>query len=140
MTCGETPLDQPPDPSQPAEPDDLGEDFDTLFATDLMEMMFETMRLRPNEDASRQDTRRKAAVTALAALQAHGPVDMMFAAHAVASHHAAMECFRRAMLAVNDPDAASRMQRSGIMLSRMMAQTVKDLSGRQDRNSGGKTP
>ena len=46
MTCGETPLDQPPDPSQPAEPDDLGEDFDTLFATDLMEMMFETMRLQ----------------------------------------------------------------------------------------------
>ena len=103
MTCGETPLDQPPDPSQPAEPDDLGEDFDTLFATDLMEMMFETMRLRANED-----TRRKAAVTALAAFQAHGPVDMMFAAHAVASHHAAMECFRRAMLAANECGQAGR--------------------------------
>ena len=33
---------------------------------------------------------------------------MMFAAHAVASHHAAMECFRRAMLAANECGQAGR--------------------------------
>ena len=85
-------------------------------------------------------TRREAAIAALGAMNARDPVDLMFAAHAVASHHATMECFRRAMLAVNDPDAASRMHRSAMALSRMMADTVKDLASRQARVSGGKTP
>ena len=75
MTCGETPLDQPPDPSQPAEPDDLGEDFDTLFATDLMEMMFETMRLRANEDTSRLNLQWSSIVAPIAGRVGLRPID-----------------------------------------------------------------
>jgi hypothetical protein len=96
--------------------------------------------VRDREDPSRQATRRKAAIAVLGAMNVSDPVDLMFAAHAVASHHATMECFRRAMLAVNDPDAASRMHRSAMALSRMMADTVKDLASHRARISGGKTP
>jgi hypothetical protein len=131
-------MDQTTEPSTPAqsnEPDDL----DVRFATDLMDLMFDTLRVRERDDPSRQASRREAAVTALGAMQASDPVELMFASHTVASHHA-MECFRRAMLAVNDPDAATRLHRSAVALSRMMAVTVQDLATRQRQNSGGKTP
>lgn len=131
-------MDQPAGSPQPADPDEF-EDFDPLFANDLMDMMFETMRPRANEDPERQVTRRKAALVALAALKQQDPLGMMFAAHAVASHHATMECFRRAMLATGDPSATSRMHKNAAMLSRMMAETVKDLACR-GLNLGGKTP
>jgi hypothetical protein len=133
-------MDQSTAPSPPtaaAAPDD---DVCTDFALNLLEMTFDTMRTRANEDPARLAARRAAVATALDSLQAHDPIGQMFAAHAVASHHATMECFRRAMLAVNDPDAATRLHRSATALSRMMADTVKDLSGRQGQASGGKTP
>jgi hypothetical protein len=132
-------MDQPTEPPQPAEIDQL-DPSDAVFATELMDLMFDTMRVRDREDPSRHAARRDAAITALGAMNARDPVDLMFAAHAVASHHATMECFRRAMLAVNDPDAASRMHRSAMALSHMMADTVKDLASRQKLVSGGKTP
>ena len=132
-------MDQPTEPPRPPETDEL-HPSDAVFATELMDLMLDTMRVREREDPSRQATRRKAAIVALGAMNVRDPVDLMFAAHAVASHHATMECFRRAMLAVNDPDAASRMHRSAMSLSRMMAETVKDLASRQSRVSGGKTP
>jgi hypothetical protein len=132
-------MDQPTEPPQPAEIDER-DPSDAVFATELMDLMFDTMRVRDRDDPSRQATRREAALAALGAMNVRDPVDLMFAAHAVASHHATMECFRRAMLAVNDPDAASRMHRSAMALSRMMVDTVKDLAGRQARVSGGKTP
>jgi hypothetical protein len=102
-----------------------------VLATELMDLMFDTMRVRNRDDPSPHATRREAAIAALGSMNARDPVDLMFAAHAVASHHATMECFRRAMLAVNDPDAASRMHRSAMGLSRMMAETVKDLASRR---------
>ncbi|HET7883287.1 MAG TPA: hypothetical protein VFL55_20545 [Acetobacteraceae bacterium] len=122
-------MDQPADLHPTTSLDDL-EDFDTVFASDLMEMVFDTMRVRANEDPERQAVRRKAAVAAVAAMNQQDPVGMMFAAHAVASHHAVMECFRRAMVAVNDPGATTRMHRNAALLSRMMAETVKGLAGR----------
>ncbi len=64
----------------------------------------------------------------------------MFAAHVVASHHATMECFRRAMRATDNADATARMHRSAVMLSRMMADAVNGLEARQKPKSGGKTP
>jgi hypothetical protein len=103
-------------------------------------MTFDTMRSREHEDPARLAARRAAVATALDSLHARDPIGQMFAAHAVASHHATMECFRRAMLAVNDPDAATRLHRSATALSRMMADTVKDLAGRHGQVPGGKTP
>jgi hypothetical protein len=133
-------MDQPTEPPPPSNLDEDPDDFDTLFANDLIEMMFETMRLRSNDAPEQQAARRKAAITALAAMKQTDPVGMMFAAHAIATHHATMECFRRAMLAVNDPDAATRLHKNAMGLSRMMAETVTGLARRQDQIPGGKTP
>ncbi|HME20312.1 MAG TPA: hypothetical protein VKI44_02925 [Acetobacteraceae bacterium] len=132
-------MDQPNEPSLPAKPSEP-DGLDVRFATDLMDLTFDTMRVRERDDPARQASRREAAVTALGAMQASDPVNLMFAAYAVASHHATMECFRRAMLAVNDPDAATRLHRSAVALSRMMADAVQDLASRRRQNSGGKTP
>jgi hypothetical protein len=122
-------MDQPTD-LQPAPDSADVDEFDTLFAADLMEMVFDTMRLHTNDDPDRQANRRKAAVAAVAAMKQPDPMGMMLAAHAVAAHFAVMECFRRAMLAVNDPGAATRMHRNAALLSRMMLDTVKGLAGR----------
>ncbi len=132
-------MDQSTAPS-PATTDAPDDDVCTEFTLNLLEMTFDTMRSREHEDPSRLAARRAAVATALNSLQARDPIGQMFAAHAVASHHATMECFRRAMLAVNDPDAATRLHRSATALSRMMADTVKDLAGRHGQASGGKTP
>ncbi len=123
-------MDQRAEPPQPAEIDQL-DPSDALFATDLMDQMFDTMRVRDREDPSRHAARREAAIATLGAMNARDPADLMFAAHAVAPHHATMEGFRRAMFAVNDPDATSRTHLSAMALSRMMADTVKDLAGRR---------
>ena len=104
-----------------------------MFAIQLMDLMFDTLRVRDRDDPSPHATGREAAIAALGSMNARDPVDLMFAAHAVASHHATMECFRRAMLTVNDPDAASRMHRSAMGLSRMMADTVKHLPAAERR-------
>jgi hypothetical protein len=102
-----------------------------VFAIELMDLMFDTMRVRDRDDPSHHAARGEAAIATLGAMNARDPVVLMFAAHAVASHHATMEGFRRSMLPVNDPDAASRRRRSAMALSRMMADTVKDLASRR---------
>jgi len=60
-------MDQPTD-LQPAPDSADVDEFDTLFAADLMEMVFDTMRLHTNDDPDRQANRRKAAVAAVAAM------------------------------------------------------------------------
>jgi hypothetical protein len=133
-------MDQPTAPYPPAAADTPDDDVCNDFALNLLEMTFDTMRARETEDPARLAARRAAVATALDSLQACDPIGQMFAAHAVASHHATMECFRRAMLAVNDPDAATRLHRSAAALSRMMADVVKDLAEHRGHASGGKTP
>jgi hypothetical protein len=144
-------LNQPTTPLPPATTDRpdhsvLGHSINVDFARDVLAATFETMPLRPNEGPADQTIHEAATYTALMSLHARDPIDLMFAAHVVASHHATMECFRRAMCAANNADAAARMHRSATMLSRMMADTVKTLDARQatpDRLGaapGGKTP
>ena len=132
-------MDQSIAPSPAATADSPDHDVCADFALNLLEMTFDTVRTRDNEDPARLAARCAAVATALDSLQARDPIDQMFAAHAVASHHATMECFRRAMRATN-ADAASRMHRSAVMLSRKMADAVNGLEARQKPKSGGKTP
>ena len=109
----------------------------------MLAAALESLQVSPNEDPAHLHIRESAACTALQSLRARDPVELMFAAHAVAAHHATMECFRRAMRATDNADAASRMHRSAALLSRMMADTVKGLEARQARapgSRGGKTP
>jgi hypothetical protein len=110
------------------------------FSHDVLAATFETMRRRPNEDPAHEAIHEAATYTALRSLQARDPIELMFAAHIVASHHATMECFRRAMRATDNADVASRMHRNAVLLSRMMADVAKELAARQQPQAGGKTP
>jgi hypothetical protein len=134
-------MDQPTEPSPPATTADRPDrTLNVDLARDVLAATFETMRVRPNEDPAHLHIRESATYTALTSLGAGDPIALMFAAHAVASHHATMECFRRAMCATDNVDAAARMHRSAALMSRMMADTVKNLESRRIRRPGGKTP
>ena len=138
-------MDQPTTPL-PATTDRPDHSINVDFARDVLAATFETMPVRRNEAPAHQAIHEAATYTALMSLHARDPIELMFAAHVVASHHATMECFRRAMCATNNVDVAARMHRSATMLSRMMSDTVKILDARQaapNRQAaapGGKTP
>ena len=143
-------MDPPTTPSPPTTADDPDNEVGADFALDVLEMTLDTMRVRENEAPAHLAARRAAVATALDALQARNPIEQMYAANAVASHHATMECLRRAMCATDNADVASRMHRNAVLLRRMMADAVKDLEHRQappatgraweGRDLGGKTP
>jgi hypothetical protein len=80
---------------------------------------------------------RKSAITgALAAVHAFGPKDAvegMLAAQAVALHHAAMECFRRAMIPDQPGEAAARLRRDAANLSRAMADMAEAIDRRRGK-------
>ena len=127
----------PPPPATTKKPN---HSINVDFARAVLAATFETMRDCPREDPAHLHIREAMTFTALNSLGARDPIDMMFAAHAVASHHATMECFRRAMCAVDNADVASRMPRSAALMSRMMSDTVRALDARRQRISGVKTP
>ena len=133
-------MDQPTAPLPPATADRPDPRINVDFAHDLLAATFETVRMPANLDPAHLAIREAATYTALTSLQARDPIELMFAAHVVASHHATMECFRRAMRATDNADVASRMHRNAVLLSRMMADAVKHLEARQPPKSGGKTP
>jgi len=73
---------------------------------------------------------------ALAAVRGFNPrdeVEGMMAAQAVALHHAAMECFRRAMLPGQSPDAADKLRRQGANLSRAMVDMAEAIDRRRGK-------
>jgi hypothetical protein len=69
---------------------------------------------------------------ALAAFTPVDEIDGMIAAQAVALHHAAMECFRRAVLPDQHADIASKLRRDGANLARGMTDMLDAL----DRKRG----
>ncbi len=139
------PAPLPPPPHDP-EADEVG----AIIASDLLDNLFDTLRPRDDEPPALHAARREAAANTALSLAPRDPLDMMFAVHAVASHHAAIECYRRAMLAKDNPAIVERMQKNAIALSRHMGDTAKTLAARQVRPAtanfwaprliGGKTP
>jgi hypothetical protein len=73
-----------------------------------------------------------AAMAALAAFKPVDEIEGMIAAQAVALHHAAMECFRRAALPAQHSDSASKLRRDGANLARGMTDMLDAL----DRKRG----
>jgi hypothetical protein len=73
-----------------------------------------------------------AAAAALAAFKPADEIEGMIAGQAVALHHAAMECFRRAILPDQHPEAASKLRRDGANLARGMTDMLEAL----DRKRG----
>jgi hypothetical protein len=57
----------------------------------------------------------------------------MMAAQAVAMHHAAMECARRAMLPTKPDDAADRLRRQAVSMSRAMVDMAEAIERRRGK-------
>jgi hypothetical protein len=87
-------------------------------------------------EAASLEERSKRATAALAAVHGFAPKDAaegMMAAQAVALHHAAMECFRRAMLPGQSWEVADRLRRQGANLSRAMVDMAEAIDRRRGK-------
>lgn len=86
------------------------------------------------KNAEGQDRERiiGAAFDAMAGFEPRDEVEGMMAAQAVALHNAAMECMRRAMLAEQPFELASRMRKEATSLSRAMV----DMAAAIDKRRG----
>jgi hypothetical protein len=73
-----------------------------------------------------------AATAALAAFKPADEIEGMIAAQAVALHHAAMECLRRAALPGHVPEVASKLRKDGANMARAMTDVLDAL----DRKRG----
>jgi hypothetical protein len=112
-----------------------------VFPKVMVRTLLETVRVPEKETTEQQNERMDAAVIALMSIDTSTSTDLMYAAHAVASHHATMECVRRAMLSVGNSDVTVRLHKSAVSLSRMMAANLDTVENRRaQRNRGGKTP
>ena len=86
----------------------------------------------PNVDADAVSQRAAAVCAALAAFRPVDEIEGMLAAQAVAMHLGSMECFRRATIAGQHPEAASKLRRDGANLARGMT----DMLDAMDRKRG----
>jgi hypothetical protein len=87
-------------------------------------------------EATSLEVRSATATAALAAVHGFAPrdaVEGMISAQAVALHHAAMECFRRAMLPGQSPDVADKLRRQGANLSRAMVDMAEAIDRRRGK-------
>jgi hypothetical protein len=101
------------------------------FAETLLGSVLATIHTSTN-DPQAGTTRIAAAAAALAAFKPADEVEAMLAAQAVAMHHMAMECFRRATLGDQHPDIASKLRKDGANLCRGMVDMLDAL----DRKRG----
>jgi hypothetical protein len=76
-----------------------------------------------------------AAVAALRAFKPTDEIEGMLAAQTVAMHFGAMECFRRAMVYDQQPEAASKLRKDGANLARGMTDMLEALDRKRGRGS-----
>jgi hypothetical protein len=74
-----------------------------------------------------------AALSAVQGFAPRDPVEGMMAAQAVALHHAAMECFRRAMIPAQPFEVADKLRRQGANLSRAMVDMAEAIDRRRGK-------
>lgn len=74
-----------------------------------------------------------AALSAVGGFGPRDPVESMMAAQAVALHHAAMECFRRAMIPGQSFEVADKLRRQGANLSRAMVDMAEGIDRRRGK-------
>jgi hypothetical protein len=86
----------------------------------------------PNIDPDAASQRVAAVCAALAAFRPVDEIEGMLAAQAVAMHIGSMECFRRATIGGQHPEAASKLRRDGANLARGMTDMLEAL----DRKRG----
>ena len=74
-----------------------------------------------------------AALSAVQGFAPRDPVEGMMAAQAVALHHAAMECFRRAMIPAQPFEVTDRLRRQGANRSRAMVDMAEAIDRRRGK-------
>ena len=91
-----------------------------------------TLATIAGEDPDGRSHRLAVTRDALVAFKPADEIEGMIAAQAVAMHHAAMECFRRAVIPGQPAEAASRLRKDGANLARAMTDMLEAL----DRKRG----
>jgi hypothetical protein len=104
--------------------------YDAPF-THMLNSTIDTLSTDPTRSPEEINTQQQAAAMALGALDPEDAVDTLSAARAVASHYAAMECFRRAARPGVSDEMASRLLARAASLSRLTAQTIQALEWRK---------
>jgi hypothetical protein len=104
------------------------------FAEAMLDRVLSTIHTSTN-DPQAGTNRIAAAAAALAAFKPADEIEGMLAGQAVAMHHMAMECFRRATLGDQHPDIASKLRRDGANLCRGMVDMLDGLDRRRGKVS-----
>ena len=99
----------------------------------IVRSLAETLWIPEGMTDAEMTIRAGAAFTAWAAFAPSDPVEQMLAVQAVGAHHAAMECFRRAMMPEVGPDITDRLRTSAARMGRMMRDTLKALTAYRAR-------
>jgi hypothetical protein len=110
----------------------LGGTTSQAFTETLLEAVLATLRTTNPADAAK---RVAAAAAAVAAFKPTDEIEAMLAGQAVAMHHMAMECFRRAILPDQHPDTASKLRRDGANLCRGVVDMVDALDRKRGKVS-----
>ena len=103
------------------------------FNRALFDRVMDTAWRQPGKEGAFQEIA-NVAYSALAAFKPVDEIEGMLAAQAVAMHLAAMECFRRAMLAEQPFEIAAKMRKDGANLARGMADMVEALDRKRGKN------
>jgi hypothetical protein len=96
------------------------------------DVLLKSVAATSNTDPDTVPQRVAAVSAALAAFKPTDEIEGMLAGQAVAMHLGAMECFRRALIPDQHPDAASKLRKDGANLARAMTDMLDAL----DRKRG----
>src|ERR1700739_796020 len=117
---------QPTELPMPARP----EPFSHLNPATLAAMVrttLDALPVSPGSSAEEIAAQRQAAPCAIAAFAPRDPVEAILAARATVTHHAIMECFRRATLPDVGDALAIRLRNNALALSRLFTTTLREL-------------
>jgi hypothetical protein len=105
------------------------------FNNALVDSMIRTAWFFPNQTEEDRNRQLFVAVTGIQAFKATDEIEGMIAAQAMAAHHAAMECSRRAMLHEQPFEAAQGLRKAAANASRTFVELLSALD--RKRGKGG---
>lgn len=103
------------------------------FNNVLTNMLADTLWKPEWHSAETKHDRVNAALAAMLAFKPRDEVEGMMAAQAVALHHAAMECLRRAMHPEQPSEAAAKLRRDAANLTRSMVEMAEAIERRRGK-------
>jgi hypothetical protein len=119
-------------PSQPERPEPSSQ-LDPATLAAMVRTTLDALPVSPDASAEDIAAQQQAALHAIAAFAPRDPVEAMLAARATVTHHAIMECFRRAMLPDVEDALAIRLRSNALALSRLFTTTLRELEQMQAR-------